>query len=192
MVASVRSLLKGGIAGLLPVAPLLGLATLPLLSLLDPSLFVRMMGVLVLAGMAVSRLTVLRPFAREPGRATRLEEPGYNFALRRRSAFAITDTELRLMAAAAISTSLSTAVSMQHDLEQKLKTYPEVDYIFSKIGTAEIATDPMPPSVADTYVMLKPKDRWPDPSRPTDTTTPSAIAATTRLTTPTARPMRPR
>jgi cobalt-zinc-cadmium resistance protein CzcA len=42
-------------------------------------------------------------------------------------------------------------------LERKLKTYPEVDYVFSKIGTAEIATDPMPPSVADTYVMLKPK-----------------------------------
>ena len=45
-------------------------------------------------------------------------------------------------------TSLSTAVEMQHSLERKLKTYPEVDYIFSKIGTAEIATDPMPPSVA--------------------------------------------
>src|SRR5215216_1853050 len=55
---------------------------------------------------------------------------------------------------------------MQHTLERKLKTYPEVDYIFSKIGTAEIATDPMPPSVADTYVMLKPRQRWPDPRRP--------------------------
>jgi len=63
-------------------------------------------------------------------------------------------------------TSLSTAVEMQHTLERKVKTYPEVDYIFSKIGTAEIATDPMPPSVADTYVMLKPRDRWPDPQRP--------------------------
>ena len=62
-------------------------------------------------------------------------------------------------------TSLSTAVEMQHALERKLKTYPEVDYIFSKIGTAEIATDPMPPSVADTYVMLKSKDRWPDRGR---------------------------
>jgi cobalt-zinc-cadmium resistance protein CzcA len=63
-------------------------------------------------------------------------------------------------------TSLSTAVEMQHALERKFKTYPEVDYIFSKIGTAEIATDPMPPSVADTYVMLKPRERWPDPRRP--------------------------
>jgi heavy metal efflux system protein len=63
-------------------------------------------------------------------------------------------------------TSLSTAVEMQHTLERKFKTYPEVDYIFSKIGTAEIATDPMPPSVADTYVMLKPREAWPDPGRP--------------------------
>ncbi|MGI8998750.1 MAG: efflux RND transporter permease subunit, partial [Candidatus Limnocylindria bacterium] len=62
-------------------------------------------------------------------------------------------------------TSLSTAVDMQFALERKLKSYPEVDYVFSKIGTAEIATDPMPPSVADTYVMLKPRDRWPDPDR---------------------------
>ncbi|MEY4636788.1 MAG: hypothetical protein RJA55_2586, partial [Acidobacteriota bacterium] len=63
-------------------------------------------------------------------------------------------------------TSLTTAVDMQHDLERKLKTYPEVDYVFSKLGTAEIATDPMPPSVADTYVMLKPTAGWPDPSKP--------------------------
>lgn len=62
-------------------------------------------------------------------------------------------------------TSLSTAVQMQHTLERKLKTYPEVDYVFSKIGTAEIATDPMPPSVADTYVMLKAPSTWPDPGR---------------------------
>ena len=63
-------------------------------------------------------------------------------------------------------TSLTTAVEMQHTLERKLKTYPEVDYVFSKIGTGEIATDPMPPSVADTYVMLKPPSDWPDPDRP--------------------------
>lgn len=63
-------------------------------------------------------------------------------------------------------TSLTTAVEMQHAVERKFKTYPEVDYVFSKIGTAEIATDPMPPSVADTYVMLKPREEWPDPRRP--------------------------
>ncbi|MDO8678607.1 MAG: CusA/CzcA family heavy metal efflux RND transporter [Acidobacteriota bacterium] len=62
-------------------------------------------------------------------------------------------------------TSLTTAVEMQHAVERQLKTYPEVDYVFSKIGTAEIANDPMPPSVADTYVMLKPPSQWPDPRR---------------------------
>jgi cobalt-zinc-cadmium resistance protein CzcA len=62
-------------------------------------------------------------------------------------------------------TSLTTAIEMQHALERKLQTYGEVDYVFSKIGTAEIATDPMPPSVADTYVMLKDPADWPAPRR---------------------------
>lgn len=65
-------------------------------------------------------------------------------------------------------TSLSTAVAMQQQLERKLLTYPEVSYVFSKIGTSDIATDPMPPNVADTFVMLKARTDWPDPSRPTE------------------------
>lgn len=63
-------------------------------------------------------------------------------------------------------TSLSQAMEMQHVLEKKIKEFPEVDNVFSKIGTAEIATDPMPPSVADTFVMLKPRSSWPNPHRP--------------------------
>ncbi|MGR3311504.1 MAG: efflux RND transporter permease subunit [Candidatus Brocadiales bacterium] len=63
-------------------------------------------------------------------------------------------------------TSLSQAVEMQHVLEKKIKEFPEVNDVFSKIGTAEIATDPMPPSVADTYVILKPRPEWPDPHKP--------------------------
>ncbi|MFO0794257.1 MAG: CusA/CzcA family heavy metal efflux RND transporter [Candidatus Brocadiaceae bacterium] len=63
-------------------------------------------------------------------------------------------------------TSLSQAVEMQHTLEEKIKEFPEVDNVFSKLGTAEIATDPMPPSVADTFVMLKPRPDWPNPHRP--------------------------
>ncbi len=62
-------------------------------------------------------------------------------------------------------TSLSQAVQMQHGLEDRINGFPEVDYVFAKIGTAEIATDPMPPSVADVYVMMKPRSAWPDPSR---------------------------
>lgn len=57
-------------------------------------------------------------------------------------------------------TSLTTAIEMQNELEQTIKTFPEVERIFSKIGTAEIATDPMPPSVADTFIILKPQVEW--------------------------------
>jgi len=63
-------------------------------------------------------------------------------------------------------TSLSQAVEMQHALEKEIKGFPEVDNVFSKIGTAEIANDPMPPSVADTFVMIKPRSGWPDPHKP--------------------------
>lgn len=60
-------------------------------------------------------------------------------------------------------TSLSTAIEMQNSLEQTIKKFPEVDKIFAKIGTAEIATDPVPPSVADTFIILKPQDQWSGP-----------------------------
>ncbi|MBP6343289.1 MAG: CusA/CzcA family heavy metal efflux RND transporter [Candidatus Omnitrophica bacterium] len=61
-------------------------------------------------------------------------------------------------------TSVTQAVEMQKIVEKKIKEHPEVDLVFSKIGTAEIATDPMPPNVADTFVMLKPRGEWPDKS----------------------------
>jgi cobalt-zinc-cadmium resistance protein CzcA len=63
-------------------------------------------------------------------------------------------------------TSLSQAVTMQNSLENALRVIPEVDRIFSKIGTGEVANDPMPPSVADTFLMIKPRDEWPDPKKP--------------------------
>jgi len=63
-------------------------------------------------------------------------------------------------------TSLTQAVTMQNTLEARLKQFPEVERVFSKIGTADIATDPMPPSVADTIVILKDRTQWPDPGKP--------------------------
>lgn len=57
-------------------------------------------------------------------------------------------------------TSLTTAIEMQHELERTIKVFPEVERVFAKIGTAEIATDPMPPSVADIFVILKPRTEW--------------------------------
>lgn len=63
-------------------------------------------------------------------------------------------------------TGLAQSVGMQSALEARIKAFPEVDLVVGKIGTAEVATDPMPPSVADTYVIMKPRDRWPDPRKP--------------------------
>jgi cobalt-zinc-cadmium resistance protein CzcA len=62
-------------------------------------------------------------------------------------------------------TSLGQAVGMQSALEARIKRFDEVERVFGKLGTAEVATDPMPPSVADTFVMLKPRDQWPDPRK---------------------------
>ena len=62
-------------------------------------------------------------------------------------------------------TSLTQAVEMQRLLEARISEFPEVSHIFTKIGTAEVATDPMPPNVADTFVMMKPREQWPDPDK---------------------------
>ncbi|MGQ3890170.1 efflux RND transporter permease subunit [Legionella sp. CNM-1927-20] len=62
-------------------------------------------------------------------------------------------------------TSLTQAVQMQHLLEQRIKQFPEVQNVFAKLGTAEIATDPMPPNVADTFIILKPRSKWPNPKK---------------------------
>jgi cobalt-zinc-cadmium resistance protein CzcA len=61
-------------------------------------------------------------------------------------------------------TGLEQAVEMQELLEQRIKSFPQVDKVFARIGTAEVATDPMPPNVADNFVILKPRSQWPDPS----------------------------
>lgn len=62
-------------------------------------------------------------------------------------------------------TSLGQAVSLQLQLEEEIKKQPEVALVFSKIGSSEVATDPMPPSVADTFIILKERALWPDPTR---------------------------
>ena len=65
-------------------------------------------------------------------------------------------------------TSLTQSLEMQEKLEKALAKVPEVKRVFGKIGTAEVASDPMPPSIADTFVMLKDRDDWPDPGKPKD------------------------
>lgn len=63
-------------------------------------------------------------------------------------------------------TGIEQAVAMQATLENTILDFPQVETVFSKIGTAEVATDPMPPNVADNFVMLKPRTQWPNPKLP--------------------------
>ncbi|AHC33326.1 MULTISPECIES: CusA/CzcA family heavy metal efflux RND transporter [Pseudomonas] len=66
-------------------------------------------------------------------------------------------------------TSLTQSVQMQQQLEKTLMAQvPEIERVFARTGTAEIASDPMPPNISDSYVMLKPKDQWPDPKKSRD------------------------
>ena len=78
-------------------------------------------------------------------------------------------------------TSLEQAIGMQLQLEARLAQFPEVERVFAKLGTADIATDPMPPSVADTFVMLKEREHWPDPRKPKDELVRELEAAAARV-----------
>lgn len=63
-------------------------------------------------------------------------------------------------------TSLTQSLDLQKALEKRITQIPEVKAFFTRIGTAEIATDPMSPAQTDGYIMLKPRAEWPDPSKP--------------------------
>lgn len=66
-------------------------------------------------------------------------------------------------------TSLSQSVAMQQQLERTLKEkHPEIERVFARTGTAEIASDPMPPNISDGYIMLKPENDWPEPKKSRD------------------------
>jgi len=62
------------------------------------------------------------------------------------------------------STGISESTSMQLNIENTISTLPEVAFVFSKTGTAEMAADPMPPNVSDTFIILKSRNEWPDTS----------------------------
>lgn len=62
------------------------------------------------------------------------------------------------------STPLERSLDMQKQVEGRLKQFPQVELVFSRTGTAEVATDPMPPNISDAYVILKPRSEWPDSS----------------------------
>ncbi len=74
--------------------------------------------------------------------------------------------DIAVQALRAPGTSLTESVRMQSFMEKMLvEKFPEVDTVIARIGTAEVATDAMPPNIADTYVLLKNHDEWPDPSK---------------------------
>jgi cobalt-zinc-cadmium resistance protein CzcA len=78
-------------------------------------------------------------------------------------------------------TGIEQAIGMQLQLDARIATIPEVARVFAKLGTADIATDPMPPSVADTYVILKDRSAWPDPRKPKDQLVGELVALTARI-----------
>lgn len=66
-------------------------------------------------------------------------------------------------------TSLSQSVQMQQQIEKTLKQqFPEIERVFARTGTAEVASDPMPPNISDGYIMLKPESQWPPPRKTHD------------------------
>ncbi|WP_122239563.1 CusA/CzcA family heavy metal efflux RND transporter, partial [Pseudomonas syringae] len=82
----------------------------------------------------------------------------------------LSEGDFALQALRVPGTSLSQSVDMQQRLEKAIiEKVPEVQRVFARTGTAEIAADPMPPNISDSYVMLKPQSEWPDPDKSRET-----------------------
>jgi cobalt-zinc-cadmium resistance protein CzcA len=82
----------------------------------------------------------------------------------------LSEGDFALQALRVPGTSLTQSVDMQQRLETLiLAKVPEVERVFARTGTAEIASDPMPPNISDSYVMLKPKEQWPEPGKSRET-----------------------
>lgn len=64
------------------------------------------------------------------------------------------------------STALSQSQAMQLKVEKTISQFPQVAFVYSKSGTAEVASDPMPPNSSDAFIMLKPREEWPEPELP--------------------------
>ncbi|HVE08979.1 MAG TPA: CusA/CzcA family heavy metal efflux RND transporter [Paraburkholderia sp.] len=81
----------------------------------------------------------------------------------------LNEGDLAVAALRVPGTSLSQSIDMQRTIETTLKQrFPEIDRVFARTGTAEIAADPMPPNLSDGYIMLKPANAWPDPRKTHD------------------------
>jgi len=81
----------------------------------------------------------------------------------------LNEGDLAIQALRIPGTSLTQSVEMQQQLERTLKdNFPEIERVFARTGTAEVASDPMPPNISDGYIMLKPEDQWPKPRKTRD------------------------
>ena len=79
----------------------------------------------------------------------------------------LSEGDFALQALRVPGTSLTQSVALQARLERHiLARVPEVQRVFARTGTAEIASDPMPPNISDSYLMLRPQQDWPDPRKP--------------------------
>jgi cobalt-zinc-cadmium resistance protein CzcA len=74
------------------------------------------------------------------------------------------EQDIVVMASRIPSTSIEQSQKMQFAVEKAIEKVPEVAFVFSRVGTAQIGSDPMPPNLADTFVIVKPRDQWPNPS----------------------------
>ncbi len=119
--------------------------------------------------------------------AKRVYEPVVNVAVRRRwwivagalAAFAgslllfrrlgeefvptLDEKDIAMHAMRIPSTGITQSTAMQLEVESIISAFPEVAFVFSKTGTAEMASDPMPPNVSDTFIIFEPREKWPDP-----------------------------
>lgn len=78
----------------------------------------------------------------------------------------LSEGDFALQALRVPGTGLGQSLDMQQRLERALVAQvPEVLRVFARTGTAEIASDPMPPNISDAYVMLRPREQWPDPGK---------------------------
>lgn len=72
------------------------------------------------------------------------------------------EQDISIQAVRIPSTSLQQSTAMQARVEEVISEFPEVAFAFSKTGTAEVASDPMPPNASDSFIILKPRDEWPN------------------------------
>jgi cobalt-zinc-cadmium resistance protein CzcA len=78
------------------------------------------------------------------------------------------ERDLAVQALRIPSTSLERSLDMQREVENRIEQFPQVKLVFSRTGTAEVASDAMPPNASDAYIILKPREEWPDPGLPKD------------------------